>query len=110
MELELDGFIPTFRYSGFCLFKVGKKNGGSKENLNQEDIDAVQFLASEFSKEITTTKPTDGKTTIEIETVDGNMIEVAAIQGVIASVPDSEEQDEAVARLTAEIRVFYCII
>lgn len=50
--------------------------------LNQEDIEAVEFLASEFSKEAQTAKTVEHKEITEMETVDSTMLEVASVQGV----------------------------
>ena len=50
--------------------------------MNQEDIEAVQFLASEFSKEAQTLRNVEQKDTVDIETVDSTMLEVASVQGV----------------------------
>lgn len=55
--------------------------GEKKDELNQEDIEAVEFLASEFSKE-TTTKNVELKVISEMETVDSTMLEVASVQGI----------------------------
>jgi len=57
-------------------------NKGDKRTLNQEDIEAVQFLASEFSKEVQAARNIEQKDAIDIETVDSTMLEVASVQGV----------------------------
>ena len=57
-------------------------NKNAKRELNQEDIEAVEFLASEFSKETQNPRSVEQKDMIEIETVDSTMLEVASVQGV----------------------------
>ena len=58
--------------------------------MNQEDIEAVEFLASEFSKEIQSTRAGDQKGA-EIETIDSSMLDVAAVQGVGNEVEGGEQ-------------------
>ena len=60
----------------------GNTNKNEKRELNQEDIEAVEFLASEFSKETQNPKSVEQKDMTEIETVDSTMLEVASVQGV----------------------------
>ena len=50
--------------------------------MNREDIEAVEFLASEFSKESQSLKVAEQKDLADFETVDSTMLEVAAVQGV----------------------------
>ncbi len=89
--------------------QVKEKKVNSREELNQEDIDAVQFLAAEFNKEISGGKNTDQKNPVVVETVDVNVIEVAASQSIT---DDAEiaEQNEAVASLSKEIKVDLVIV
>ena len=72
--------------------------------MNQEDIDAVQFLASEFSKEILTPKSSEQNPATKMETIECSAIEVKTIQ---EGSHDSEntEQMSAIATLSPEIEV-----
>eukprot|EP00794_Sanderia_malayensis_P018129 gene18129-19939_t len=85
--------------------RKNSKGDVESEDLNQEDIDAVQFLAAEFGKETPGgAKVSEQKVPVEIETIDVNVIEIGTTQG-ITNEEKNLEQNAAVALLSKEMEV-----